>query len=158
MLINKYDVTEKMYIEWTYESKKEGKRLFFCVFWSVLFLSCLILFGMYSQEYLLLVFGIYCIYRSFVRDYVVAKAFYKKTLLIHKDNKWSRVIRIEDDCIVIDDGNALVEYNTSNIIRTVQNDKRIRVFMNDGNSIRMYKNAFVEGNIEDYKDVLKLKC
>lgn len=153
MLVNEYEVTEKTYISWVYESKKEGIKLFFGVFWSLMFLGCIILFILCNQQYLFLIFALYCVYMALFRDYVAAKAFYKKALSKY-GNRWHRIITISENDIVINDGKVVVNYKTSDIMKIVQNENQIRLFMNDNNSIRLYKNSFVEGKWEDYKNIL----
>ncbi len=156
MLVNKYDVTKKMYIEWVYESKRAGKKLFFGIFWLVLFASCLILFVMYSNEYMLLIASAYCLYRGLIRDYVAGVNFYKKHLLNCVGGRWCRTITVSKKEIVIEDSTIVVKYETSDIIRTVCNDRRIRLFMKDGKSVRLYMDAFTEGKVEEYEEILKL--
>lgn len=154
MLINEYEITEKTYIRWVYESKKEGMKFFFTVFWSLMFLGCMILFILNNQNYLFLIFALYCIYRALFRDYAAAKALYKKAISAFDDNKWRRIITISEEGIVINDGKIAVNYKTSDIIKIVENENQIRLFMNDNTSIRLYKNSFVKGNWEDYKNIL----
>ncbi len=154
MLVNEYEVTEKRYIQWTYESRKEGKKLFFLIFWSVFTLVCLGMSAL-SHDYLFVIVALYCLYRAVIRDYVLAKTFYRKSLSDH-GGKWNRRITVSQDDIVIADGKVTVNYKSSDIIRSSQNDERIRLHMKDNNSIRLYNDSFVEGNIEEYQDILKL--
>lgn len=155
MLVNEYEVTEKRYIQWVYESKVEGKKLFFLIFWIVLTFVCLGAFAVYRQEYLLLVFAVYCLYRAVFRDLIGAKAFYKKASASHEDDKWIRTINITEDEIIVHDGKVEIKYKNSDIVKAVWNDERIRLFMLDNSSIRLYKDAFIEGELEDYLKILK---
>lgn len=156
MLVNEYEVTEKRYIQWVYESRREGKKGFFLFFWALLMIGCIILFCVYIKDYLFLVFAGYCLYRAILRDYFAARNHYKKALALYADKIWKRIVSISENGIVIDDGRAEVKYELSDIVKSVQNEERIRLFMNDNNSIRLYKDSFTEGDLKDYFDILKL--
>lgn len=152
MLVNEYEITEKRYIQWVYESKREGRKLFFMIFWGVLTLIC-ILSAVIFHDYLFLLFGVYCLYRAVLRDIVVSKAFFRKKISSCNGNKWIRTIQITKDDIVIKDGNTVVEYKNSDIVKSTQNDERIRLFMKDNTSVRLYMDSFISGNIEEYLDM-----
>lgn len=155
MLVNEYEITEKRYIKWSYENKKEGRRLFFTIFWGVLTVVCFCV-SVVFRDYLSFLFGLYCLYRFGFRDFVVSKAFFRKIISSCADNKWIRTIQISKEDIVIKDGNKTVTYSVSDVIKSTQNDERIRLFMKDNASVRLYKDSFISGDTEEYLDILKL--
>lgn len=155
MLVNEYEITEKRYIKWSYENKKEGRRLFFTIFWGVLIVVCFCV-SVVFRDYLSFLFGLYCLYRFGFRDFVVSKAFFRKIISSCADNKWIRTIQISKEDIVIKDGNKTVTYSVSDVIKSTQNDERIRLFMKDNTSVRLYKDSFISGDTEEYLDILKL--
>lgn len=158
MLINEYDVTEKKYINWVFENKLSGKKKYFTVFWLLMIPCFAILCFLDSQRYLYvyLIAIVYCLYRGVIRDYIAGKAVYKKRLATNGTDSWHRIIRISSEELVIDDGKVVVNYKNSDIVKTVANEKRIRIFMNDGSSIRLYNDSFVQGKVENYKETLKM--
>lgn len=156
MLVNEYEITEKRYIQWVYENKKEGRKLFFMILWGVLTVVCIIVLAIY-HDYLFLPFALYCLYRAVFRDFVVSKAFFRRKISSCDDKKWIRTIQITKDDIEIKDGNTVVKYKNSDIIKSTQNDERIRLFMKDNKSVRLYKDSFVSGDIKEYLETLYMK-
>lgn len=154
MLINEYEVTEKMYLSWVFQSKKEGKKLVFLIFWSIMALIAFVLYILSSNSPLFSFMAFYCIFMAVGADFVRGRTFYKQALSMRGTSKWKRSITISSDNIVINDGKIVVNYKTSDITKVVEKGDLIRLFMNDKTSVRMYKSKFVEGNWEDYKGII----
>lgn len=143
MQVYEYDITEKMYTEWVMETKKEGRKLVFMILWFVLFVACFAMFFIYNHDTMCLIFALFCLYMGFFRDFVSARVMYNRAVKMQESGKWHRIIRVSDEEIVIDDGKMVVNYKTSDIVRKEENDKRIRIFMKDGTSVRLYKESLL---------------
>lgn len=146
MIVNEYEITERRYIKWVFESKLAGRKLGFLILWCVLLLVCVLAFALSKNDYLYLVFALYCLYRAALRDLLTAKAFYKRKISSAGD-KWIRTIKINEDELEILDANSEVRYKLSDIVKATSNEERIRLFMNDKTSVRLYKASFVEGDV-----------
>ena len=152
MLVNEYDVTKKMFLQWVHQSRQRPIRIVLTVLWILLLFSLISLFSISPS--ICLIIALFCIYRAFFRDYVIALRLYKKNLSTYGENAWHRKISISSEDIVINSGNITVTYKTSDIVKIVQHENLIRLFMNDKSSIRLYKDSFVKGSWEDYENIL----
>ena len=153
MLVNEYDVTKKMFLQWARQSRQRPARIVMTTLWALLFFLTFSLF-IISTANIFLILALFCVYRAFFQEYVIALRLYKKNLSTYGENAWHRKISISGEDIVINSGNITVTYKTSDIVKIVQRENLIRLFMNDKSSIRLYKDSFVEGNWEDYENIL----
>lgn len=144
--VNEYTVSWELYLKWVFEAKKEGKRLAFTVLYVVLAIA-----GIVKQFWIL---ALFCVYMAAVRDYVWAKQNYKKVLAMHGGKEWKRSITVTAEEITVNDCNSEIKIETSRVAKVTQSDEKIRIFLKDYGSLRLYKDSFTEGSREDCLKIL----
>ncbi|MCQ2458039.1 MAG: hypothetical protein MJ142_04805 [Clostridia bacterium] len=154
-IINQYEVTEKMYIQWILEAKKEGKRLVFTIIWIIMFVACLVASAVSNWGYFFILMAIYSGYMILPRDYIVGKRMFRKMHFATGGSTWKRTVTVTEDEIVVNDGQTVTTVRTSDIVKVRQDPEKIRVKMNGNRSVRLYKDSFIEGTAEECLHVLK---
>lgn len=148
---NQYIVTEKMYQSWGRENQLKGVQLVFLVLWSFLAVCVLLLniFGGWTALGILML--LFCLYRAFLRSYVVTRAQYKRLSQAYGTPNWTRTIDFGEEEILIHDGNASVKYAYKDIAGLREKEKRIWLDAANKTVIRLYKDCFVDTDYETWK-------
>lgn len=154
-IVNQYEVTEKRYIQWILEAKKEGIRLAFTIFWSLMFVGNLVVSAVFGWDSFLIILAVFSGCMILPRDYFIGIRMYRRARLATGENVWKRTVSINEDEIVVNDGNTSTTFKTSTVVKVHQDPVKIRVFLNHKGSLRLYKDSFVEGTAEDCLRVLK---
>lgn len=150
-VINEFAVTWKKYVEWYFDTLVQFGLFWFKIFWGIAaFYSIMPLFVNFS--FILFLFGIFCLYRIFIRDYIRVRKFYRRGVQSFGKN-WARKIMVSDTHIMTQEGNTTIRYNKKDIVQLKEKGDRIWLVMKDKTAVRMYKSAFVEGSWEWCKEL-----
>lgn len=154
---NEYEVTEKLFLSWVKESMLTGVRFKFKVFWSVLIAAAIVFCVIYNWNIIFILLAVFCLYRAFLRDFVTAKSQYMRLVKLHGNDKWVRTITFENDFICVNDGNASVKYYYTDITGIRESGNIIWLDTNKQGVIRLYKNAFKDGDCDQCINMIKSK-
>ena len=154
---NEYEVTEKLFLSWGKESMLKGERLKFMIFWSVLAILMIVFCMIYSGNILFAFLAAYCLYRAFLRNFVMTKGQYRTLVKSHGTDKWIRTITFEDEFICVNDGNASVKYSYIDVVGVREKGNKIWLDTNKQAVIRLYKNTFVIGSYDECLNLIKEK-
>lgn len=154
---NEYEVTEKLYQSWGMENMLKGVRLKFMIFWSILAVVSLILCVVYSWNPLFIVIFLFCLYRAFLRNFVMTKGQYRNLKKAHGTDRWIRTVNFKNDGIVVNDGNASVTYSYGDIVAVRVKGNKIWLDTNKQGVIRLYKNAFIGCDCNQCINIIKSK-
>lgn len=146
--INEYQVTEKLYIQWILEAKKEGTRLAFAIFWCLMTIFC-IGYAIWAESSFFGLLAFYCAFRALPRDLVFAKKMYRRLCTSQGSNSWKRTITVSCNEIVVQDDHTVTTFQTDDVVKVDQDAAKLRVFLRGGNSLRLYKDAFTAGTWQE---------
>ena len=142
-------MTRELYRRWIPEAKKEGKRLAFTVFRAVMAVGTLLYFLLCGHDPLFLFLALYCAFMILPRDLIAGGRMYKRLLSLQGTRHWVRTVTVTREEIVVCDGSSQTTPRTADIKKVTRDERVIRVFMNNGTSLRLYTDSFTEGTPED---------
>lgn len=151
---NEYTVTWELYRTWLLENMAKRKRLTLSAVWCALAVWCVLALWKTLPAFALVLAAL-CVYRAVGRDFVVAKKQYELQAKVCGGENWRRTIVLENDGIVISEGNICVRYGRADIVRIREKGDRIWLDMRDDMVVRMYRSAFSEGSWEECRAMLE---
>lgn len=152
--VNEYEVTRKLYLQWVLEAKKSGKHLAFVIFWCLLTIVCLVLSWIFGWDPYELLLTFFCAFMVLPRDIILALLNFKKVRSRQGGSAWTRCITVTADEITVNDGINIATFKTAGVTKVTQDDMKLRVFIKNGGSLRLYKNAFTQGTWQDCLSLL----
>lgn len=158
---NKYKVTKELFLEWSRENKT---KLYFKIFWIIcailngaIAIAC-ITFDYVQYSIVFFIFVIYSFYRGILRNNFHTAKQYNALEKLYKKSNWERKITFYNDYIKTSDENiSNVKFQYSDIIDIEKSSECIKIKMNNGGCIRIYKDAFTKSNLEECEDFLNKK-
>lgn len=148
-MTNTYQITRKKYLSWGMENNFKGARLVLLILWCVF----AILFGIldFIAEgfifYKLMI--IFCLYRAFFRNIVIADAQYRRlTKVFHADN-WTRTITFGKEDILFVEGTSKISFLYTDISNIYEKENKIRIDFSNKTVIRLYRDAFSDCTWEE---------
>ena len=132
----------------------QGLQLAFRLLWSVLAVGFLVL-TMIAGEWIYGLMMVYCIYQAFVSKLVQGKVQFKKQTDYYKKDSWMRRIILNEENIGLSEGRMLLTYEYKDLKKICDKGNKIWLYFQDGMVLRMYKDAFVEGDWEECRKLLK---
>lgn len=154
---NEYEVTEDIFIMWSLENMFKGVRLKFFIFWIVAAVLAIICCLIYDLDAFFIFLVVFCLYRAFLRSFVVTKSRYKTLKKSQGNDKWIRTVIFEDDFIRVNDGNFSAKYAYSDIVKIQDNGNRICLDTNKQDFIRLYKDSFIGCSCDQCINMIKAK-
>ncbi len=100
--------------------------------------------GIGPYEILFFIFAVFCAYRAFLRNMLLASRQFKAMGAHFKKKEWVRTILFEDDHIKISDEDFQVKYDYSDIVDIKECGNQIYLDMQDKSVIRLYQSAFLD--------------
>ena len=157
---NKYNVTKKMYLEWTKENKR---NLYFKIFWIIILIYSIIMsivnivyYSTFNSIYF--IFAIYALYRGVFRQRMLAINQYNVLTKLYKKSDWERKIIFFNDYIeTCDENTNRVKFQYSDIVDVNKNNKYIKIEMASGGCLRIYRDAFTKSNFGECEEFLNNK-
>ncbi|MBQ7935534.1 MAG: hypothetical protein IJ333_04220 [Clostridia bacterium] len=154
---NEYIVDWPLLKQWTKESHYSGVRLAFFIGWCIFvfvffvfsFLSIATL--MYTSAVLFFTMALFCFYRAFIWNLMIAKQQYRRLAQTYGKDSWVRMIRFTEEAIVIEEENTKIQYNYSDVQEIIEKDEKIYLKVQAKTIIRLYKSKFVDCTWEDCK-------
>lgn len=156
MMRNEYIVTWKVYKSWLWENKMKPPRLVFTIIWGLFGLAMTALFVLsLSPLYLLML--IFCIYRLFFRDTLVAMRQYGIMAKTYGQKDWLRTIVFDREQITLQEGQVSVNYAYADISEVREQENKVWLIFRNKAVIRMYKDCFVDSDWEACRDLIEEK-
>lgn len=150
---NQYLITWELYKSWMFDVnvRRERRRRYLMIGWCILLAVCLFMgavclfMGIWPYEILFFIFAVFCAYRAFLRNMLLASRQFKAMRDRFKKNEWVRTIQFEDDRITLSEEDFLViKYCYSDIVDIKECGNQIYLDMQDKSVIRLYQSAFVD--------------
>ncbi len=158
---NIYNVTKELYAKWAKENKvNKYFKIFWicCAIFSIVFAIICIISNYIVYGGILILYTIYSFYRGVVRNKLLVTEEYKARERIFKRSNWERKILFFNDYIETSDANMnVLKFQYSDITNIEKNDECIKLKINNGGYIRIYKNAFTKSNFEECEKFLNKK-
>lgn len=154
---NEYKVTEKLFLMWGIENMFSGVRLKFLIFWSILAVVIFILCIIFGWNVFFIIMLAYCLYRGFLRNFVIAIGQYRNLAKMYGTENWVRTVAFGDENICVYDGNVSVEYSYNDITGIKEKYNKIWLYTNKQAVIRLYKNAFIGCDYKQFINMIKSK-
>ncbi len=151
MIQNEYQITRKLFISWGLENALKGSQLVFSIIYFVLALLMLLLEGASDSSLIINILVVFCIYRAFLRWYVVSNGQYNRLAKNHNGADWTRVISFGENEIVIDEGAFSFKYQYMDIINIKEKGNKVWLTARNKTVIRLYKDCFKNGTWESCK-------
>ena len=155
---NEYIVDWPLLKKWTKEAHFTGIRLIFFIGWCV-FLAVTLYFCISSiinnSHTTALYFGlmaVFCFFRAFLRNTIIAKQQYKKLAQIHDKNSWLRTISFKDDKIIVKEEKFETKYNYCDILEIIEKDEIIYLKFKANLIVKLYKSKFIDCTWEECKE------
>lgn len=152
----KYVLDQKKYLSWGKENHARSLHRFFSVFWCV-FAVLVFIYAIYAQFYVLLVFGIFALYRGIFRWKVITARQYSALSKQRGAEDWTRKISFGENDIVIEDGNITITNQYSEITGIEEKGNYIRLLLNNNTVIRLYSDCFTTGTWDECKKWIQKK-
>ena len=159
---NRYNVTKELYARWAKENKVNRYFKIFwicCAIFSIVFAIICIISNYIVYGGILILYTIYSFYRGVVRNKLLVTEEYKARERIFKKSNWERKILFFNDYIETSDANMnILKFQYSDITNIKKNDECIKLKINNGGYIRIYKDAFTKSNFEECQKFISKKC
>lgn len=155
---NEYKITRDLMMSWSKNIFGTATAIFSIIYSIFILLSaCLLgLLAFIRSNNWTIWFGaiftlFFTAYRLFfLRYYFFAKR-YKILSKTYGVSEWIRTTEFNDDEIVLTDHNFVCKLKYENIRRINESGNHVIIYFNDNLSVRLYKDAFIEGSWEDCK-------
>lgn len=156
---NEYAVTKELYRSWAIENMFKGVRLAIFILWCVLAAVTLVLLFLSPPMFKILyaVMFLFCLYRAFLRVFVLTDGQYKRSAQLFGTENWIRTVIFYEDTVTVADGNSTVNFSYKDITGVREKDNKIRLDTNKGCVIRLYKDAFVNSTSEEFLSFIESK-
>lgn len=155
---NEYIVNWERVKKWINESQHSGIRLIFFIFWCVMLVVCLtisvssLIVSDYADVALYFTFSLFCVYRAFIFNLLIAKKQYKRVAQTYGKDSWVRSITFSDEKIIIVEEKTEMQYDYSDILSITEKDNNIYLHMQAKAIIRLYKSKFIDSTWEECKN------
>lgn len=156
-MVNEYQMTWKIYRSWLAASMRKGPRLVLTILFCVMaagFVFLGILMGM-PLRILYFFLTVICIYRAFFRVFWMGKGQYRRLSQINGQQNWTRTVTFEESIISVRDGNYSFQYAYPDIIGIREKGNLVCLDAANKTVIRLYKDAFIDSDWEECKEMLK---
>jgi len=149
---NRYTMTKELFFLW---AKNPIKKNYFWIFWLV-FMVITIIMAIYSalnEDIIFSAFYVllaaFCIYRGYFRNRVLLAKHFKVLSVNQGSTEWVRIVQFAD-FIKVSDGNTITQYQWSQIMKVIENEKYYILLLQDGLGIRLDKNGFTKGTSDTF--------
>ena len=154
---NEYKVTKKLMQSWAKEYHLHGKRnvvlfILWCIVGVVGLFGTVFAIAVHSDRmniYLYVICTLLAVYRLVFSRFAAIANRYKMLSRTYGVEEWIRTTEFLDDDIVLTDHTSVFKLKYTQISKIKETDKCILIFFKDYASIRLYKDAFVEGSWQD---------
>lgn len=143
---NEYCVTWHLYKSWVMESMLRGQRLAFVIYWCILSLLSLGVGAVVHGLNIFWLFSAFCLYRAFLRNFLLAKKQYNMLAKTYGQENWTRTIMLEDETISVLEGTISIQYAYGDIVDVSDKNDTIWITFVNKTIIRLYKTAFVDSD------------
>ncbi len=156
---NQYKITKELMMSWAKEYYLQGvSNILLFVLWAfvgIMGAGFLCLFiavgGSLTSIALSIFFIVISVFKLFFSRFFVLSNRYKLYSKTYGVSEWLRTTEFCDDHIVLTDHNSVTRMKYSNIKKIVEKDNVVMIFFNNNLAVRLYKDAFVEGNWDECK-------
>lgn len=162
---NEYKITKKRMMSWAKELPLyHAPAIVLFVLWCLLALMNLGLLalliangGTWLTWYLSIFLLIVSLYKLFLSRFVYMSSRYKLLSKTYGVSEWTRTTEFAEDEIIISDHTTVQRFQYGNITKIYEKNNDVIIFFNQYLSIRILKDAFVEGTWEECRDKINSK-
>ncbi len=162
---NEYKITKKLMMSWANEYYlPDAANIIAFVLWCIIGIMGLGLLGIliaiggkWTTWYFAILFLVLSVYKLFFSRFVFMSNRYKMLSKTYGVDEWIRTAEFADDEIILSDHTSITKFKYSNIKKIKEKNNTVMIFFNDNLSMRLYKDAFVEGTWEECKEMINSK-
>lgn len=157
---NEYKITKQLVMSWAKEYHLQGKAMIvlfilYCLI-GLCGLHLLILLTIFGGDWLQWFFAVWIsllsVYKLFFSRFVSWHSRYQTMAKTYGVTEWIRTTEFTDDEIILTENNAsLLKFKYENIKRIKEKGNVVFIYLNDNMMLRLYKDAFTEGDWEACK-------
>ena len=162
---NEYKVNKALIMSWAREYVLVGVKSYI----SVVLLSAVLLCGVLMTVLLFFIdapwyywaiailYLLIAAYKLFIARFVLLAKRYKTYAATYGLSEWTRTIELCDNEIVMTDATSRTVIRYENIRRVVEKGSTVILILNDNMGLRLYKDAFAEGDWESCRRYLEAR-
>ena len=167
---NEYTVSWPLLRQWTKEACLSGVRLvifiLYCVLGTVNLVSGITIFVisvklgtdmLISNIALLLFITVFCFYRAFLHNMLLAKRRYKFLAKSYGCDEWSMAIEFGEDEITVSEATSSIAYKYKSITGIKEKGNKIYIKLESNAVLRLYADKFTSGSWEECKNKITEK-
>ena len=159
---NEYKITKELIRSWAKEYHVHGAtNIFLFILWCVVGIigfSGLIFSIMLHTDwvviYLYALMFVIAIFKLFIQRFIIWAKRYKLYSTTYGVTEWMRTIEFFDDEIVLTDHTSVSKFKYINIQKVQEKGNVVMIFLNNNMTLRLYKDAFVEGSWDECKQMI----
>ncbi|MCH5274898.1 MAG: hypothetical protein J1E65_03590 [Lachnospiraceae bacterium] len=124
-------------------------------------LALMILMAYFLLRYISIIytlFFLFCLYRAFLRNLVVARVQYRRLATTYGEENWVRTITFNEDGIELSEGKMTAGYAYSDIVEIREKQNKIWLIAGNKTVIRLYRDTFINTDWETCKDLLQKRA
>lgn len=161
MLKNEYHITYPLLRRWSIENMFHGINLVFFIFWIFMALGTA-LFCVVADAWLspYLILFIFCLYRAFLRNIILAKIQYKKLLNEQNEEKKPNIAReilFDKNEIIVSQLSSKFNYSYGSIKTIKEKGNCIWLCFKNSSVLRLYKDSFINTDWDKCRDFIYTK-
>ena len=155
---NEYKVTKQLFMSWAKEMPTYGINMVFYVVWWIMTLGsvgmlmlCAYADGSVLQWYTGILLLAICVFKLFFSRRLGAAKRYQFITKNIGVTEWTRTIEFTSDDIVLRDHTHFSNFKYKEIKKIIEKDDSVTIYFSGNYTLRLYKDAFIEGTWEDCK-------
>lgn len=153
---NQYKVTKKLYMSWAIQNMRSGISLGMLIMWVIL-TAILAVCAVFLKHWLYWLAAVYCLYRALVRPLLATSLQYKRMAQIYGGTDWLRTVELTEEGILLYENTSSATFTYGDIRRLTEKGNEVRISFGRKGSVRLYKDAFVDGTWEECEELLERK-
>lgn len=162
---NEYKVNKALVMSWAKEYVLVGAKSYISLVILSLVLLCgvlmIVLLSFIDAPWyywaIAIVYLSIAVYKLFFAHWVLFAKRYKTYARSYGMSEWTRTIELFEQEIVMNDATSRSVIRYENIRKIVEKGNTVILLLNDGMGLRLYKDAFVEGDWESCHQLLKAR-
>ena len=165
MIKNELKITKDLMLSWAKEYRLRGRSIVVFVLWCVIAASCLagaIIFPLLGGGWITsAVAALACllsVYKLFFERFYAMSRRYSLLSQKYGAKEWWQTVSFEEGGLHLTVSNQSATIPYSHVAQVKEEEESAFLFFQNKSSLRLYKNAFMEGSWEECRALLEEKC
>lgn len=152
-----YLVNRKKYFVWGKDCLFHNTQQLVIISLWTLFASMVFFFSVYSKWYILIWGALFLLYRGMPRWFVLFYGQYEAMTKDYCTKVWLRKFLISEEGITLSEASLSYTAPYEDVARLKEKNDYILISLKNGNSFRLYRDCFVNGNLDDCRKYLSAR-